>query len=281
MSQKVVIALLGLILSIGSTSLARAETVLEQISRTRVLRVGVRTDTVPFGYLNDDGDIDGYSVDLIRLIHSRLEEKLNQPIDLHIKTVTLDDRFEQVENGELDLVCEATTITAERENRVDFSTPFFTTGIQMLVKAENSDRLDPTQLSNIDIAPVASEQVVIGFLAATTTDDELRPVYPEAKWQPIPSRAEGIEMLTTGELDGIASDGILLLGELWLNGSDRRNFQLVPSQPLTFENYGCILPINSRDWGRVVNSTITSPENTTLWNQWFDSSQGKFPYSKF
>ncbi|RAQ44654.1 amino acid ABC transporter substrate-binding protein [Arthrospira sp. O9.13F] len=281
MNQKLAIPLLSLILSVGFTGYAAAETVLEQIERTGVLRAGVRTDAVPFSYLNDNGEIEGYSVDLIRLIHGHLEEKLNQPIRLEMTTVTLLDRFEQVQKGNLDLVCEATSITAERENGVDFSTPFFVTGIQMLVKTENRDRLDPTQLSETDISTVSLERVTIGFLESTTADSELRPVYPEAQWEAVPSRAEGIRRLQAGELQGIVSDGILLLGQLWKDGSDRQNFQLVPSQPLTFENYGCILPMNSREWSRVVNSTIASPENTTLWNQWFDTNQGRFPYRKF
>ena len=281
MYQRLAIPLLGLFLSISFGVPAGAETVLEQIERTGTLRVGVRTDAVPFGYQTDNGSIEGYSVDLIRLIHDRLEQELDQSVELDLTVVTLDDRFEQVQNGNLDLVCEATSINIEREEKVDFSIPFFTTGIQLLVRSEDGDRLDPTQLSETEVEPVTSEQVVVGFLAATTTDDEFRPIYPKAQWETIPNRTEGVRRLQAGELDGIASDGILLLGELWNQGHEFDAFRLVPNQPLTFENYGCILPLDSQEWGTLVNQTITSPENTDLWNQWFDSDQGKFPYQQF
>jgi len=281
MYQRFAIPLLGLFLSLSFSPSAWAETVLEQIERTGVLRAGVRTDAVPFGYLNDNGEIEGYAVDLIELIHSQLEEELGRSLELDLTVVTLGDRFEEVQNGNLDLVCEAASVTVEREAKVDFSIPFFTTGIQVLVRSEDRDRLDPTQLSETQLEPVTAGQVTVGFLESTTTDDDFRSIYPEATWETIPDRAEGVRRLQAGELDGIAGDGILLLGELWRQGQDFDAFPLVPRQPVTFENYGCILPLNSREWGTVVNSTITSPENMELWNQWFDSERGRFPYQKF
>lgn len=109
----------------------------------------------------------------------------------------------------------------------------------------------------------------------------MRPVDPEAQWEAVPSSPEGIRLLQEGELQGIVSDGILLLGQLWKDGRTRQNFQLVLSPTLTFDNYGFIVPINSRESIQVVNPTIASAENTTLWNQRFDTNQGRFSYRKF
>lgn len=281
MNKKLAIPLLTLILSINFPLASWAETALEKINRTGVLKAGVRTDAVPFGYLDQKNALQGYSVDLIKLIHQRVEKQLNKPIKLEFKTVTLKDRFNQVKNGNVDLVCEATSITPEREQEIDFTIPYFTTGIQLLVREEDATRFDPTKTTEAELEIINENNIKIGYLSGTTTDEYFRPIYPEAKWQLISSRADGVERLQSGELDIIASDGILLLGELWQQKQEFKQFRLLPEQPLTFEDYGCILPNNSSEWGEFVNNTITSSENTQLWNQWFDSNSGQFPYQRF
>lgn len=281
MNKKLAVSLLTLLFTVNFPLLGWAETVLEKVNRTGVLTAGVRTDAVPFGYTDNNNALQGYSVDLIKLIQQRLEKQLNKPIKLELKTVTLKNRFTQIETGQLDIVCEATSITPEREEMVDFSIPYFTSGIQLLVREADTERLDPTKASETQLETIRENNITVGFLLGTTTDDEFRPIYPEAKWQVVGSRADGIRRLKSEEIDLMASDGILLLGELWEQGEDFKAFRLVPEQPLTFENYGCILPQNSAQWGTLVNQTITSEENTQLWNQWFDPKTGRFPYQRF
>ncbi len=281
MDKKLAVSLLTLLFTVNFPLLTWAETVLEKVNRTGVLTAGVRTDAVPFGYTDKNNTLQGYSVDLIKLIQKRLEKQLNKPIKLDLKSVTLKDRFSQVETGQLDIVCEATSITVQREETVDFSIPYFTSGIQVLVREADAERLDPTKTSETQLATIRENSITVGFLLGTTTDDEFRPVYPEAQWQVVGSREDGIRRLRSEEIDLMVSDGILLLGELWKQGEDFKKFRLIPEQPLTFENYGCILPKNSRQWGTLVNQTITSDENLQLWNQWFDPKTGRFPYQRF
>ena len=248
-----------------------AETVLEKIHNTGVLKAGVRNDAVPFSYIDQQNNqFNGYSVELIKLIHQRLEQKLNKKIKLEFKEVSLDNRFQLIQDGTIDIVCAATTINNDREKIVDFSIPFFTTGIQLLVKKENAERFDPLKSTVGNIS--------IGFLTGTTTDNEFRPIYPNADWQSLSNRAEGINQLENDELDAVVSDGILLLGEIWQQKKNQSDFQLIPKIPLTFENYGCILPLENPDWDKFIDTTITSDENSKLFSDWFDQERGKFPY---
>ncbi len=281
MNTKLLISVLSIILTVSFPVISWAETVLERVNRTGVLDAGVREDAIPFSYTDENQNLEGYSVELVKLIHRRLEKELNKPIKLQLKTVSIEQRFQWVQNGTLDLVCSADSITPEREAFVDFSIPFFTSGIQLLVRKEDAPRLDPTQTSEADLQMVTREDLSIGFIQGTTTDSEFRPIYPEAKWQILGNRTEGVRRLKSQDIDGVASDGILLLGELWKQGDNFQEFQLVPAQPLTFEDYGCILPEKNPQWSNLVNSTITSAENTDLFNQWFDPETGRFPYQRF
>ncbi|MEB3282614.1 MAG: amino acid ABC transporter substrate-binding protein [Lyngbya sp.] len=282
MNSKITISLFSLLLTVGFQVPSLAETVLEKVNRTGVLTVGVREDAIPFSYSNDSNNFEGYSVELMQLIHRRLEQELNKPIQIQFKPVTIENRFSSVENGTVDLVCGADSITVEREQTVEFSIPFFTTGIQLLVQEEDADRLDPTRRTEQELEMVTNNPVSIAFIQGTTTDTDFKPIYPEADWQILGSRTEGLQRLKNNEIDAIASDGILLIGEIWKQGEDIQLYRLIPQEPLTFENYGCIFPQNNLEWGKLINSTITSSENTEeLWNKWFNSETGRFPYQRF
>lgn len=281
MNTKITISLFSLLLTVGFQVPTLAETVLEKVNRTGVLTVGVREDAIPFSYSNESNNFEGYSVELMQLIHSRLEQELNRSIQLQLKPVTIQNRFSSVENGTVDLVCGADSIKVEREQTVEFSIPFFTTGIQLLVQQENAERFDPTLGTEEELEQIAPGSILIAFIQGTTTETDFKPIYPEADWQLLGSRTEGLRRLKSNEIDAIASDGILLIGEIWKQGEDMKSYRLIPQEPLSFENYGCIFPQNNSDWGSFINSTITSTENTELWDQWFNSETGRFPYQRF
>ncbi|MEM8779122.1 MAG: amino acid ABC transporter substrate-binding protein [Cyanobacteria bacterium P01_G01_bin.49] len=246
-----------------------AETVLEKIKRTGEMSVGLRKDAIPFGYIDTEEKWTGYSVELIRLIHQQVEKELNQTIKLNLKEATIDSRFRIVQQGTVDIMCGATTITQTRLKKVDFSAPFFMTGAQFLVKLQDAANFDYNgTLNNISLA----------FLPGTTTQEIIPQIYPSANWKNIKSRREGIEKLKKDEVKAVVSDGILLLGEIIQQGNNPQDFVLMPSQPITTELYGCVLPQRNPQWKRLVNLTILDPQNRMLQEKWFSIDKGEFPY---
>lgn len=246
-----------------------AQTVLENVEKTGVLRVGARKDAVPFGFVDNKGKWQGYSVDLIHLIHHRLEDKFGKKIQLEMQEVNINNRFSVVENNKVDLVCGATTITQERLQKTDFSLPFFMTGSQFLVKLNN--------LSKFNINGTLSG-VSIAYIPNTTTDQIIRQIYPFANWISVKNRQEGLKKLNENQVIAFASDGILLIAEVVAEGKDPDDYALTPRIPITTELYGCILPKNDKQWKEFVDQTIVSPDNRRLQNQWFNQQNGSFPY---
>ncbi len=258
---------LTLVLALAPKALA--ETVLERIARTGELNAATRSDAVPFGFLDEKGKLDGYAVDLINLVQKEVEKKLNKKIKLNLKDIKISDRFKVIENGSSDLVCEATTITNERLERVNFSIPFFISGAQFLIKKENE--------KNFNVNGTLAD-IPIAYLDNTTTYEIIPQIYPLAKWVPVQNRQEGIAKLKKGTVKAVVSDGILLVGELVKEGGNPKNFALTPKQPITSELYGCILPKGDPAWKEFVDSVVASPANHDLQSEWFDVDGSKFPY---
>lgn len=263
------ITLLGALLCSQIPQLAWAETLLQKIEKTGEFNAAVPKDAIPFGFISKDGTPQGYSLDLIRLVHKTLEAKLQKPIKLSLQEATVDNRLQIVATGKADLMCGSTTITQERLETVDFSAPFFITGAQFLVKQ--------AEVSQVDIGGTLA-QVPVAFIPNTTTDQILRQIYPQADWVAVKNRSEGLKLLNQGRVKAVASDGILLIGEVVGQGFDPRDYAIGPQQPITTELYGCILPKNDPEWKEWVDTVIVSRENLILQNKWFNLEKGLFPY---
>ncbi|MGL5035626.1 MAG: amino acid ABC transporter substrate-binding protein [Microcystaceae cyanobacterium] len=269
MSKLSLLPLVALMLVTVFPAKVGAETVLEKIARTGELNAGTRTDAIPFGYLDEKGKPDGYAVDLINLVQKQLEQKLNKKIKLNLKLVTIADRFKVVTNGSADIACGVATITTERLEKFDFSIPYFMSGAQFLIKKSDEKKFNVNgTLNNRSIA----------YIQETTTGDIIPQIYPAAKWISVANRQEGINKLKEGQVNAVVSDGILLVGELVMQGGNPKQFALVPKQPITTELYGCVLPKGDRTWKDFVDSVIASDANHNLQSEWFDIDQSKFPY---
>jgi polar amino acid transport system substrate-binding protein len=96
------------------------------------LRV-IATPIAPF-VLPDTGPLAGYSIDVWNEVSRRL------PVEFRLHLVAADERLPALERGEADVAIGLIVETAEDEKRVDFSTPYFDSGLQIMVHAQGEDR---------------------------------------------------------------------------------------------------------------------------------------------
>lgn len=256
----IVVGLSGLVTTLFSTA-AWSETVLERVDRTGVLTAGTRTDSIPFAYINDNGEWVGYSIDLLGLIHDRLEQKLAEDIELNLVEVTAADRIAKVQEEAVDIVCGSTTYTASRARRVDFSLGFYQTGTQFLARQ----------------AEPLGRELQVGIIAGTTNAAVVENYLRLARFVIVENRAAGLAALNAGRIDLLASDGILLEG---LRQTTRHPdaYVIIPSFLIQPEVYGCILPKGNPEFLTLVNQTIIDFMQgvldgddcyTTILNTWF------------
>lgn len=93
-------------------------------------RVGVKQDVYGFGYLDETtGEYSGMEIDL----GAMLAEALGYD-EVEYTTVTAATRGQMLDNDELDCVIATFTIKPERKESWDFSTPYYTDAVTVLVK---------------------------------------------------------------------------------------------------------------------------------------------------
>lgn len=244
---------------------AQEETVLEKINRTGLLKVGIREDAIPFGYRNVNGNLDGLCLDFLAIFREELKKKLNKEvIAIKLYKSTLFNRFELVSDRIVDIECGPNTIREVPDYEVQFSSPFFLTGTQLLINNDNKKSINLN--SNL-------ENVSIGVLKNTTNEQLISEKYPLAnlvRFQGVTGRYRGIQALQGGKIEAFASDGVLLVGEALTQGLRLgKDYTLVPKNPLDCEEYGLILPNNDPPWLDFVDSIIKTSSTRKTYEDWF------------
>jgi polar amino acid transport system substrate-binding protein len=234
---------LGLLFVLLPAQPVFAHSVLEKVIKTGVLTAGTSKDAFPFAYQDRNGRLTGYSVDMLILIQKQVEKELKRPIKLELVALDPAARIPKLRSGEVDIVCDAASFTWERNQDVDFTVSYATTGTQLLTRKEQR---------TWTIASLAGRKV--GALAETTNEQAIRLAQPQSRIVLVKDRAEGYQFLQAGKIDAFADDGILL--EAWLQRtSNLQKFKII-GPLLSKEGIACMVPEN--------NSTFLDAANYSL-----------------
>ena len=272
--QKIVVSVVTLSLNTLTTSPAIGETVMEKVTRTGILKVGTSEDALPFAYRDRNGNLVGFSIDMLELIKNRLQNELDRDIKLELVGLAPKERIPQLVDGEVDIVCDASSFTWERDREIDFSVSYSTTGTRLLTKTENNFW---------DAQSLAGKQ--IGALAKTTNEQAIRRIQPQAEIKIVKDRAEGYQALEQGKIDAFADDGILLESRLQTIPNPE-DFQIVGY--FSREGIACMVPENNSELLNNVNYTLVKfmqgllaekPEDVVIFERWF-GAQGILPLTE-
>ena len=262
-------SLTGILLSIGFKP-AKANTVIENIAKTGVFNVGTPIDLVPYSYYNQDNQLTGLSIDLVKLIHQNLEKELGRKIELNFIEVTnLADAYPKMMTGEIDILCN-TVFTWERDKYMDFTMRYTVSGIRLLFPKGKIPQ-DKT---------FANQK--IGVSSQTFVKDVVKLAYPQASFVEISSMEDGMKALQQGEIIALAGDTVILDG--LRQQIDKDGFEQFPSfeQP-SLAQYGvaCVVPENNSGFLNIANYTIAQmmegylvkdPEMGAIYQKWIGSN---------
>jgi aspartate/glutamate/glutamine transport system substrate-binding protein len=218
----VLVALIGLIACKPSPDgqNAGSQPLLEQIKQRGTLLAGVKFDCRPFGYLDVDGHVKGYDVDLMRELAFRL---LGRREAVEFQQVLSATRILALESGNVDVVAATMTITPEREQLIDFSDSYFMAGQGILV---------PTQASAKRLTDLKGKRVLL--VMGSTSERNIKRLLPQASYVGYKTITDAFSALKAHRGEALTSDDVILTGLLQ---SDKANFRLLPDR-LSAEPYG-------------------------------------------
>ena len=176
---------------------------IDRIKQDKTVRIAYREDAPPFSFTDATGVPAGFIVDLCRSVVKNLAAALNVgDLKVDYVLVTADNRFDAIQSGKADLLCEPTSATLSRREQVDFSIATFVDGASLLVSGDGPS----------EFGALAGKK--IGVLAGTTTEQSLRDTLATAniKAEIVPAKThqEGLAMLDQGTIVAYFGDRAIL-----------------------------------------------------------------------
>lgn len=176
---------------------ADVDSSLTDLQERGTLIVGVDDAFPPMGFIGEDGEITGFDVELAKMVAEKLGvETMIQPIDWSAKEMEL-------KGGNIDVIWNGYTITAERNEKVEYTKPYLNNQ-QVLVVAANSSYQKKEDLEGKTVGA----QVESAGLDALNADEAFvsslvdLPEYDDYLY--------ALMDLETGGIDAVAVDKILI-----------------------------------------------------------------------
>lgn len=140
---------------------------LDEIKESGTINIGVFSDKSPFGYVDENGDYQGYDV----YFAERIGKDLG--VDINYVSTEAASRIEYLQTGKVDIILANFTVTDERKEEVDFALPYMNVALGVVSHDDNVI----TDLSQIG----SDDQVIV--ISGTTAETYLAENNPEIKLQ--------------------------------------------------------------------------------------------------
>jgi ABC-type amino acid transport substrate-binding protein len=251
----------ALFLTYGSCA-AADDGALARIAKRGEMRIGYDRDTEPMSFVDKDGSPAGYSVDLCRRIGAAVKAELKRDdLKLTFVPVDFDGAFKAIVKGDIDIECGGTTVTLGRFKLVDFSVMTFVTGGSFLSRATSP----VNALAGLSGKSVA---VIPGTTTESALRDQLKQQLIDAKVVSVKDHVEGMAKLDAGQVAALASDQMLLIGQL-MKSQNPKNYALA-GDLFSYEPYALVVPRDDSAFRLVVNRALVQTYRT---NQYIDIFQ--------
>lgn len=176
-----------------------------ETARRVVLRFVTESDFPPFNYLDADGVLTGFNVDLARAVCL----EVNAACD--IKARPWDELYKAVESGDADAAIAAQRVTWSAVSRVEFSDRYLHTPGHFAGKRDGLDQ---------ELTPETLESKPIAVARGTAHEAYLKAFFHESAIKTFDSVEAAREALADGKVAYIFDDAIGL--SLWVNGTNSR-----------------------------------------------------------
>ena len=167
---------------------------LDEIKDSGKLVVGVFSDKKPFGYVDENGDYQGYDVYFAR----RLAEDLG--VDLELVSVDAPNRVEYLTSAKVDVILANFTVTPERAEVVAFALPYMKVALGVV---------SPDSALITDVKDLEGKTLIVS--KGTTAETYFTENHPEVTLLKFDTYTEAFNALLDGRGDALSTDNTEVL----------------------------------------------------------------------
>jgi len=193
---KTMVAALLIAAAFSQTIFAKPSTgrTVAQIKKSKTIKIAVFSDKKPFGYVDENGEYQGYDV--------YFANRIAKDLGVKVKFVPVEAaaRVEVLATGKVDIVLANFTVTPERAQKVDFALPYMKVALG-IVSPKKALVTKPEQLNG--------KTLIIA--KGTTAEFYFSKNYPKINLLKFDQYSEAYNALLDGRGDGLSTDNTEVL----------------------------------------------------------------------
>lgn len=179
--------------SSSDDSQSKARTV-EEIKQSGKIVIGVFSDKKPFGYVDSNGDYQGYDV----YFGNRIAKDLG--VEVEYVPVEAASRVEYLVSNKVDIILANFTVTEERKEKVDFTLPYMKVALGVV---------SPDKALITDVEDLKGKTLIV--CKGTTAETFFTENYPEVNLLKFDQYTEAYNALLDGRGDALSTDNTEVL----------------------------------------------------------------------
>ena len=178
----------------GNTAQART---LDEIKEDGKIKIGVFSDKNPFGYVDENGDVQGYDVYFGKRLAKDL---LGSEDDVEFTYVEAASRVEYLQSAKVDVILANFTVTDDRAEKVDFALPYMKVALGVV---------SPDNAVITDVKDLEGKKLIV--VKGTTAETYFTDNYPDIELVKYDEYQEAYDALLDGRGDAFSTDNTEVL----------------------------------------------------------------------
>ena len=178
----------------GNTAQART---LDEIKKDGKIKIGVFSDKNPFGYVDENGEVQGYDVYFGKRLAKDL---LGSEDDVEFTYVEAASRVEYLQSAKVDVILANFTVTDERAEKVDFALPYMKVALGVV---------SPDDALITDVKDLEGKKLIV--VKGTTAETYFTENYPDIELVKFDEYQEAYDALLDGRGDAFSTDNTEVL----------------------------------------------------------------------
>ncbi|MBP1153755.1 MULTISPECIES: transporter substrate-binding domain-containing protein [unclassified Paenibacillus] len=229
----------------------------------KTLQVGIENNLKPLSYVENE-EKKGFEIELWDAIAKEAGFKYE------LKPMGMGEMVKAVESGKIDAGIAGITLKSNRMKKIDFTTPYYDTGLVLVTAADNQNIQSAKDL----------EKKVVATRIGTTGYDFLSKQKGIKEVQAYPDISQAYQALMDKKVDAVIFDEPN--AKYFVQHSGKGKIKMV-GKTLTNEQYAIALTKRSRYTGRISNALRTLSKNGTyerIYMKWFNEKPKSLPGDK-
>ena len=226
----------------------------------KVYVVGTDAAYAPFESQNEKGEIVGFDIDVVKAVAQKAG------IEVKFVNTPWEGIFKTLDQGDRDLLVSAVTITDERKQSMDFSTPYF--DAQQLIAVKGNSKV--AKFDDL-------KKLKVGVQTGTTGDEVVTKLQGKSSTnvKRFESTPLALKELEAGGVDAVVADNGVVINYVANNPS--ASFKSISDKAFQAEHYGIAVKKGNTELLEKVNKALADIKTDGTYNAIYTKYFGAAP----